>query len=119
MGYDPRKQSLYFKGEMLAEIEAEARRYDIAFSKVVRDAWMYAKAAAAAGIRVPGTVLFSSGIPPVDDSANCTACAWWQSAGVWARDDRQRLRRCTTMVCCHSGPTRQDDGSCQNWKEKK
>lgn len=38
-----RKQSLYFPGDMLAEIEAEAQRQDRSISWVVQQAWRVAK----------------------------------------------------------------------------
>ena len=40
---DARKQSLYFPGDMLAEMKEEARRLDRSLSWVVQRAWKLAK----------------------------------------------------------------------------
>ena len=40
---DKRKQSLYFPEDMLAEIEAEARRQDRSLSWIVQKAWKIAR----------------------------------------------------------------------------
>ena len=40
---DKRKQSLYFPEEMLAEIQAEARRQDRSLSWIVQQAWRIAR----------------------------------------------------------------------------
>jgi uncharacterized small protein (TIGR04563 family) len=40
---DKRKQSLYFPGDMLAEMEAEARRQDRSLSWLVQKAWKIAR----------------------------------------------------------------------------
>ncbi len=40
---DARKQSLYFPGDMLAEMKAEAARLDRSLSWVVQRAWKVAK----------------------------------------------------------------------------
>jgi uncharacterized small protein (TIGR04563 family) len=42
-GNDKRKQSLYFPGRMLDEIQAEANRLDRSISWVVQRAWILAQ----------------------------------------------------------------------------
>lgn len=42
-GGEKRKQSLYFPGDTLAEIEAEADRQDRSISWIVQQAWRIAK----------------------------------------------------------------------------
>lgn len=42
-GTPKRKQSVYFPEDMIAEIEAEARRQDRTFSWIVQRAWLVAR----------------------------------------------------------------------------
>ncbi len=50
-GYDKRKKSLYFPGDMLAEIEGEAARLDRSFSWLLQRAWIIARSEIK---RIPG-----------------------------------------------------------------
>jgi uncharacterized small protein (TIGR04563 family) len=62
---DKRKQSLYFSEDMLAEIQAEAKRLDRSLSWIVQQAWARARARMKA---VPATNDGADGMPdPAED----------------------------------------------------